>query len=313
MKKRFFILGLFFLGQLVFAQNADYAKDAYFSFMVSWHSQEYVTPEKIYSFCFEDDTYREIDRSSFYLDKSGYFYYGGSILIPGIPLVTFGNVTEETQTNDYAKKQGYFFRPYYKTQYTASSELIENTKKGVVHYKADNLGKFAYAPADKYESLSWNFEAKPWAVSGNGIGEKITLKTETLFEYLDILNGYVDLKKMDLYKKNSRAKCLKIVDKLNNYEYMFYLEDAVEFQKLNLRKKTNEVEITVLEVYPGEKWEDLCITGIVPDGYSYSDDMEKDFPLTQNYTFREDPKKAREDIKEKLKTYKKWVESYSEK
>lgn len=311
MKKSILYLLIFLISQIVFCQDLDLSKDVYTSIDVSWTDIEYVTPDKIISVCIEGDFYEEKDRSIFRLDNSGYFFYQGSILIPGYGKVL---LSENGKTYDYAKEQNYFFHCYMGTKYSASSELKENTKNGTVEYSADNLGKFAYAPTDHYENLSWNYESKPWVEGKNdyGIGETINLSTEEPFSSITILNGYVDVKRMDLYKKNSRAKKLKVLDVDNNVEYIFELEDVIEFQTFSFKKKTNNIIITIDDVYKGDKWSDTCITGIVPNPSDTYIDAEK-IPLNQNYSYKKDKDYILDKINYYKNKYKKKVYEYSDK
>lgn len=311
MKKNILMTILFFAFQGLFCQNADLSKDFYTSFGISWTDYEYVTPEKIISVCTEGEFYDELDRSIFRLDESGYFFYGNKVLIPGISYVLL-SVNGETST--YAKKDNHFYHDYLGAKYSSSSALKEKTKNGIVEYSAANLGKFAYSPTDHYESLSWNYESKPW-VEGKedfGIGETINLSTQKSFSSLTILNGYVDVKRLDLYKKNSRAKKLKVLDVDNNIEYVFELEDVVEFQTFNFKNETNNIIITIDEVYKGDKWSDTCITGIVPNQNYATIDAQK-ISLKQSYSYKEDKNYILDRINFYQNNYNKHVYENSEK
>lgn len=295
--------------QVIFSQEKDYAKDVYTYFYLSWPYVTYVTPANIYKMCTEEDFYKEDKRSNFYLNKNGYFYYDNSLMIPGsIPYVSFNTVTKDTKTDENIKRKGIYFHSYFKTKYSASSELVEKTKSGTVKYNAENLGKFAFETDDKYTSLYWNFETCPWAVSGYGIGEKINIKTEEYFSSIIILNGYVDVKRLDLYKKNSRCKKIKVLDHTNNEEYIFNLEDVVEFQDFEFRNKTKDIEIIILEVYSGEKYKDLCISGIVPGSVGYNFERD-DVPYEQKYSYKKDKNSMEEIITNMKENYQKWKET----
>lgn len=197
--------------------------------------------------------------------------------------------------------RGLFYQPHFKSKFTATSELKEKTKKGTVVYKAQNLAEYAYAPQDKYVVLEWNYDGKPWVegVDGYGIGEKIKLSTAQKFQAIDILNGYVDPKRPDLYKKNSRVKTFAVKDLDNDLDYIFHLEDVVEFQTFNFRKFTKNIELTILEVYEGDKWADTCVTGITPRSWlTVGPDYEDtDVSFEQSYTYKCDRDEVLEDIK----------------
>lgn len=311
MKKSILYFLIFLISQIVFCQDLDLSKDAYTSLAISWIDFEYITPEKIISVCDEGEFYDELDRSIFRLDNSGYFFYEGYILIPGIPYV---RLVDNGETSSYAQERNQYYNDFLGTKYSASSELKEKTKNGLIEYSADNLGKFAYSPTDHYECLSWNYESKPW-VEGKedfGIGETISLSTQKPFSSITILNGYVDVRRRDLYKKNSRAKKLKVLDVDTNLEYEFELEDVVEFQTFCFKNETKNIIITIADVYKGDKWSDTCITGIVPNPSYGNNDSEK-IPLRQSYSYREDKNYILDKINYYLKEYKKHVYEYSEK
>ena len=117
---------------------------------------------------------------------------------------------------------------------------------------------------------------------------------------------------MDLYKKNSRAKKLKVLDVDASIEYEFELEDVVEFQTFCFKNETKNIIITIADVYKGDKWSDTCITGIVPNPSYGNNDSEK-IPLRQSYSYREDKNYILDKINYYSKEYKKHVYEYSEK
>ena len=137
--------------------------------------------------------------------------------------------------------------------YKASSELKE---KNTI-YAANNL-----------KSL----DGLPWAsANGYGINDKVYIKTPTLSSMkLCIYNGFQSDKRKDLYKANSRVKKIKIKSLESGQSIEKELKDNEEKQLLDLsslRIDTNiytNLEITILEVYPGEKYKDLCIQAIIP-------------------------------------------------
>ena len=142
---------------------------------------------------------------------------------------------------------------------TATSELIE----GDTTYGIENL-------RDPYI-------LKPWAEGkvGSGIGEKIILKTKKETENytcIIISNGFVDYNKPYLYEYNNRLKKLRVRFD-NSDEYMdFELEDTPQLQALNLNEfktNSNTLELEILEVYKGTKYDDTCINFILTWGYNF--------------------------------------------
>lgn len=137
--------------------------------------------------------------------------------------------------------------------YEASSFLIE--------------GKAKYEP----ENLS-TIEGLPWA-SKNGYGINDIIKISfsgNNYSQLAFYNGFQSESRPDLYKANSRAKKIKIKNLQTGLSKVFIIQDIPDAQEfpildLFLSKNTNvTLEITILEVYPGDRFKDLCIQAIIP-------------------------------------------------
>ena len=304
MKKLILIFSLIFAFSSSEFFAEDLSKDDYFIFYLNWASQEIVTPEIILDVCTEEDIYDNLSRENVMLSKDGWFYFTYfNPMILGIYDVIFWS--DEFKTSEFEKNRGLFYNQHFGSVYKATSELKENTKEGAVVYKAENLGKFAYASGDHYSPFAWNFEGKPWVegVKGYGIGEKITLSTKEPFSKFVILNGYVCPQKPGLYKKNSRVKTFSVKDLDNNQEYVFNLEDVVEFQSFYLRKKTQNIELTIKDVYKGDKWDDTCVTAIVPEtSYTFEgEDTSVDFE--QSYTYKLNKNQVLEEVERIKSTY----------
>lgn len=223
---------------------------------------------------------KEYPRELFYLDDNGFYHLG----INGDFIVIIENnsvsefiyspekqvqVTDSTYNDwiNWYKKTIEENNAYYKvsrfnTVYTASSEL----KEGATLYSAKNLGTL-FLPPDCREGIRmWNPGHKPWVegVAGYGENEFITISTSKEFNELDVLNGYVAIERLDLYKKNSRVKDIEIIDSDNNIKYSFTLTDEVRFQNLKMSQGTKNVKLVIKSVYKGDKWDDTCITSIIP-------------------------------------------------
>lgn len=278
MRKLLFMMTIF-LGFIASSFAVDLSKDKYLRFEFTWDSSYFLTPEAIYRICWEGSFYEKLSRSNFRLDENGWFYYDEIMFIPELAVKLGGNC----KNNEYAQMRGYFYNPWFKVTYSASSSLSENTRSGFVVYSAENLGTFAFAPTDHYESLSWNYDHIPWVEgeSGYGIGTVIKMTSENPFKKIMILNGYVDAKKPELYRKNSRVKAFFVRDLDNGNEYTFELEDCVCFQFFNLNHETKKLELKIAEVYKGDKWEDTCVSAIVPE--SHNDGTEA-YPAYQKYS-----------------------------
>lgn len=180
MRKLLFMMTIF-LGFIASSFAVDLSKDKYLRFEFTWDSSYFLTPEAVYRICWEGSFYEKLSRNDFRLDENGWFYYDEIMFIPGLGAVKLDGNCEN---NEYAQMRGYFYNPWFKVTYSASSSLSENTRSGFVVYSAENLGTFAFAPTDHYESLSWNYDHIPWVEgeSGYGIGTVIKMTSEKPFK-----------------------------------------------------------------------------------------------------------------------------------
>ena len=152
--------------------------------------------------------------------------------------------------------------PYWKGYNTRESERLY--RFGDKRTKASSELK----EGDKVYAVSnlWTLESgKPWVegVKGNGIGEYIenTINGKTIY----IFSGYVDVEKPYLYEQNSRPKRISVETPTQTLYYD--LKDTPNPQKIEISEKDYindyKVRITILEVYPGTKYEDTCINSII--------------------------------------------------
>ena len=84
-------------------------------------------------------------------------------------------------------------------------------------------------------------------------------------EQIAIINGYA--KTDELWKNNGRVKKLKLIID-NKEEYILELEDTKDLQLFDINYKNDSIikevnmEFEILEVYSGEKYEDVCLTSL---------------------------------------------------
>jgi hypothetical protein len=137
---------------------------------------------------------------------------------------------------------------------TASSELTENG----ITYKANNL-------VDETKLLPW-----VEGVNGNGIGEKVKIELEygsiSGFTAFCISNGFVDYSRPYLYEYNNRVKKLRVWDGAYKEYNDIELMDTPQFQFFQVKFTNNSdiLELEILEVYDGDKYDDTCINLICP-------------------------------------------------
>lgn len=150
-----------------------------------------------------------------------------------------------------------FWREYW---FSATSSLKE---KDYV-YEANNLARIK--------------TKEPWVegVSGYGIGEKIYM--ETYGKVLYILNGFLSYEKPYLWKQNSRVKKLRIkflsnpemqpvIIELNEKDV---LQKFVIMPDFNSHLGVHKIEMEILDVYKGSKYDDTCVNGIIVSGIDYN-------------------------------------------
>ncbi|QCX38217.1 hypothetical protein FF125_07150 [Aureibaculum algae] len=130
--------------------------------------------------------------------------------------------------------------------------------------------------SDTYKA--WNIHdfdlSNTWATNKNkGIGERITFvfgRTKTLsIHQIQIYNGYQ--KSESTWENNSRAK--KLALSINGKQYAYLeLEDVrnVQIFTIDAQKFLADTNLTfdlkIMEIYPGKKYDDLCISEINFDG-----------------------------------------------
>lgn len=148
----------------------------------------------------------------------------------------------------------------------ASSYLSENTKNGFIEYLPQNLlERVYYMTGPDYDKVTYDSLTPPW-VEGKedyGIGEYLDIEFKWPSDELQILNGFVDFTRMDLYEKNSRVKTVLIESQNPKFSKEYELEDLVKYTLINLPQKTDKIRITIKDVYPGTKYKDTCLSSIL--------------------------------------------------
>ena len=141
-----------------------------------------------------------------------------------------------------------FFNTLSDKNIEASSELTEGKKI----YKASNLCDLKLA--------------SPWVESsrGFGIGEYIIFEASA--SYIYFLNGYVSFDKPYLYTANSRVKKIKLsfLDENNRQPLIVDIKDTPNPQKISFGfRSKGKIKMEILDVYPGDKYQDTCINSII--------------------------------------------------
>ncbi|MCL2260813.1 MAG: fibrobacter succinogenes major paralogous domain-containing protein [Fibromonadales bacterium] len=145
-------------------------------------------------------------------------------------------------------------------EWTASSTLAP---QGKTRYDAANLGN--------------GDNSNTWCegVKGQGIGERVNAKitgfANSHVKSLVIVNGFA--RNQTTWQNNSRIKKLRL-HVGDRHLSDFNVSDNIKPQTINLPEtlplSTNKLDLSfeIMEVYPGSKYDDLCVTGISFDIYA---------------------------------------------
>lgn len=164
---------------------------------------------------------------------------------------------------------------------SASSYLSENTKKGFVEYIPSNLTeKLYYRGGPDYDHILYDSVTPPWVegAKGYGIDEYLDIEFKWKSDEIQILNGFVDFLRKNLYTDNSRVKTLLIESQKPKFAMEYELEDIVRYNVIKLPEKTDKIRMTIKDVYKGDKYDDTCISSILvtnPNIPTYEEMKEK--------------------------------------
>jgi hypothetical protein len=173
---------------------------------------------------------------------------------------------------DYENKQGIGI---YKSEYypgegeqsilsevSSSSYLTETISGKRIEYNPSNLQKNVFSAFPGF--LYLNTSSIPWVegVENDGVHEILNLSFNTKQSEILILNGYFDPKRLDLYFKNNRMKEVLITfPDGTNMKYLF--RDKLGFQLVQFPHSVSRINIEILSVYYGSRYNDTAVTGIV--------------------------------------------------
>jgi len=252
------ILPLFLLCSVsAFSQPRLIVADSYFG--------DYYIVNSGRMYHYEESTgIKEIINSFYlYIDPFGYQHIiinaNDYLYIPDYPQheIGFPISTDTILNNSYAELS--------LSRITASSYLIETLRGAVTEYRPDMLLKRFLSEAET--GFIWNTNALPWVEGAYdaGIGESLTLTFDTRIDVISILNGFIDLDRKHLFYENNRVKKIRItsIEPGNYYYFDFLIEDGVKFSEISLPTQSSQIMLEILEVYPGTKWNDTCISAVI--------------------------------------------------
>ena len=212
--------------------------------------------------------YAKLDRSMLAVDEDGFlkFKYKDKalLIIDGDMISQYFTKFQNDGENKYSDNEKGFYNSNVKT-ISASSSFSENIKGRKISYTPDNLYKCFYAGSCKCHPYWWNDAHIPWVegAKGNGIGESITVEYKEPVYGISILNGYVDINNMKLYKENSRLKQIEVEDLETGKKKTVNFEDKVYFNYISFETPLTKLKITIKDVYKGTKYTDTCVSAIL--------------------------------------------------
>ncbi|GAB1454835.1 MAG: hypothetical protein RBT62_11210 [Spirochaetia bacterium] len=144
----------------------------------------------------------------------------------------------------------------------AWSAMTETVKGKVIHYDESRMRYPFYSWVDS--GLNFNNASLFWAEgeAGPGIGGTIEVAFSRSSDHVMVLNGAVDLARLNLYKDNNRLRRVLIRGGDGTFAFEYTFEDFVGFHKITFPSETRSITITILDVYKGLKWDDTCISAI---------------------------------------------------
>lgn len=236
----------------------------------------YVTPKEIYMVYEYEKKYYVINRNNLRYDIDGFlklkFQGKDYLIIDGEIISQYFTEFKNDGENTYDASLEYF-HDYNLLKIDSSSFYSETISDKLIKYTPDNLYK-AFLIGCKCHPYWWNTSHIPWVEGskGNGIGENVTIEFKKPIIGFSLLNGYVDINNLKLYKENSRIKSILISDLVNKTTQTVFIEDSVGFKFIKLERPAIAIKIIINEVYEGSKYQDTCISAII-DHQFYRDNI----------------------------------------
>ena len=223
----------------------------------------------------------ELGKDIFLDEKNGflYFYYNQNkyYYIPGdnhpfVYLVGSQNFFPFTQNELNDVKMGVWLLQFWLKNIRTSSYLSENTKNGKWEYDGQGIEKFPIVFMKDEDDYYYKKIPQPWVEgkADDGIGEWIEFETYG-HQKLFIVNGFVDIRRPNLFKENNRVKKATLVctpkDKnKESFEIKIEFEDFAYIKTIEIPETCIRFRFIIDEVYKGSKYSDTVITSIyVPD------------------------------------------------
>jgi hypothetical protein len=172
---------------------------------------------------------------------------------------------------------------FYGTENVRSEAMLFPVQVSASSYFTEILGgkEVKYLP----ENLASRDITRPWVegAEGPGIGEFLRTRRSNIdnsegHRHFLIINGFFSPSQPSLYYDNCRIKKLLMrgFDQQGRlrYEGVKELADTPNLQYISSVISLAVIEFEILEVYPGNRFEDTAISGLFHDGLRFLSDIE---------------------------------------
>ena len=223
-------------------------------------------------------TYKEFLGKEY--ERSAYLLQGKGVIILSDRNGRISKTKLNTREKEYEKK--FLFRknnPDYKGSEGEGWGRIISVDNNIKTIKASSslkeydtvytptgvISKIFFETGDDYINYFYDSITPPWieGVDGYGIGEYLDIEFKYETDELQVLNGFVDFRRQYLFKENSRIKTVLIESQNPRFSKEYELEDCVKYTVIKLPYKTNSIQMIIKDVYPGDKYDDTCLSSII--------------------------------------------------
>jgi len=146
-----------------------------------------------------------------------------------------------------------------------ATELVRQARHCVSSVLGPQLG-FNYGPDNLFTKRNAWCEGAP----GQGIGEWVAVRLDPplVFRTIYVVNGYV--RSPDTFRNNSRVRQFEI-ETSNGFVTLVTLEDRPDEQAIQLpsAQRAEWIRFTIRSVYPGQRYSDTCLSGLMVDIEEY--------------------------------------------
>jgi hypothetical protein len=259
----------------------------FLSCAINLFAQNNFTPNGIYrdstrGWCaiFEFRTNKTVEKTDYYSnDQENEKKLKGIFNIEYKNKIPFLNILWEDKTSEYFLMLGAndFFclykadsaKPYltlYKHRQKYYDDFSEWSFRYILNYAESTTASSSLTEGDKtYSPENLTAEINTvWSegVVGDGIHEILSVIKDMQVDTIYISIGYVSYLKPNLYTENSRPKKIKIT-RGDSYSQEVDLIDTPNYQAITIPSWLDNLQIEILDIYKGTKYEDTCINSIL--------------------------------------------------